>query len=404
MKNFIKIVSALSAVLILFSACGKDKKDDGNSQKTTAANAGQSVSSTDIKKDDKTEKTEKEKATKKNSKKFSVNYTEKFTDKGKKIIASMGSSCDYKAILEDNSEIDFKLKPDLNKSKYTIKNVKDEQNSTNTVQYYKNGKLVYEVLEGFGEECYINHTKTKSGKDAKVYYYHANGEIFNVIVETADSKTNYDRFDKSKKNEPQTIIIEAKKKTAGKLDESVMYTIDSGVVTLEDALYYGNGGYMHYTSWVDIDGKLDEFEEVKIADEKVTVSTDVMKQIRANSVYAIQTLIGSHKLTNSGGKWYMTSDLYVLFSDEDQAKGYASKNGLSADSVSNEYACDDSTYYVKYKNVSFPFSSSFKLNGADSFDDFAAAEFDDSTFANISINTNNEITAIDYDNSTLSRY
>ena len=119
MKKFIKIVSALSAVLILFSACGKDKKADGNSQKTTAANAGQSVSSTDIKKDDKTEKTEKEKTTKKNSKKFSVNYTEKFTDKGKKIIASMGSNCDYKAILEDNSEIDFKLKPDLNKSKNT---------------------------------------------------------------------------------------------------------------------------------------------------------------------------------------------------------------------------------------------------------------------------------------------
>lgn len=404
MKKFIKIVSALSAILILFSACGKDKKSSDDTEKTTAANAGQTVTSEDVKKDDKTEKAEKDNTEKKDSKTFSVNYKEKFTDKGEKIISSFGSGFDYKSILEDNSEIDFKLKPDLDKSKYTVKNVKDEQNSTNTVQYYKDSKLVYEVLEGFGEECYVNYTKTKSGKDAKVYYYHANGEIFKVFVETASSRTSYDRFDKSKNSEPQTIIVEAKKKTTGKLEESVMYTIDSGVVTLEEARYYGDGGYMLYASWIDIDNKLDEHEEVKFADEKVTVSADVMKQINANSVYVVQTLIGPHKLTNNGGKWYMTSDLYVLFSDEAQAKGYANKNGLSADSVSNDCVCDDSTYYVKYKDVTLPFSSSFKLNGADTFDDFAAAEFDDKTFADISVNANNEITAIDYNNSVLSYY
>lgn len=401
MKKFIKIISVITAVLMLLSACGKDKKTD-DASKTTAVNGAPEVTSEEIKSEENKDK----KSQKSDSKTvgFTVKATEKFTDKGKKIIALFGDKYSYKKILEDASVIDLKLKPDLNKSKYTIKNKKDEQNSTNTVQYYKNGTLVYEVLEGFGEECYVNYTKTKSGKDAKVYYYHANGEIFNVIVETEGSRTSFDRFDKSKNGEAQVIIVEAKKKTAGRLDESAMYTIDEGTVVLEDACYYGDGGYMHYTSWVNIDNKLEEDEEVKFASEKVTVSSDVMNQIRANSVYVVQTLIGPHKLTSNEGKWYMTSDLYVLFSDEAQAKGYASKNGLSGDSVSNDYACDDSTYYVKYKNVTLPFSKNFKLNGADSFDDFAAAEFDDSTFADISVNADNEITAIDYNNSTLSRY
>ena len=150
MKKSIKIIALISAVLILFSGCGKPKKptDPKDADKTTSATS-QAVTSDDKTTSATTEKTKKTNLKIKN-KALPTGMKELFTQKGKRIIALVGADMSYGAILEDISNIDFALKADYDKNKYTVKTTKDED-GIECNRYYKGNTLVYEKFVGVGE-------------------------------------------------------------------------------------------------------------------------------------------------------------------------------------------------------------------------------------------------------------
>ncbi|MCQ2480425.1 MAG: hypothetical protein MJ120_07260 [Clostridia bacterium] len=400
MKKSIKIISLISAVLILFSGCGKPKKptDQKDADKTTSATS-QAVTSDDKTTSATTEKTKKTNLKIKN-KALPTGMKELFTQKGKRIIALVGADMSYGAILEDISNIDFALKADYDKNKYTVKTTKDED-GIECNQYFKGNTLVYEKFVGVGENGFSHFTKTKSGADAKVSYYLADGKIDSVVVKTDKYRVAFSNKSGDKFNNAEMI---AEKNNSPKLNERLMYEISEGNVTLSEANYYGDGGYCKYFSWLNNENKLEESEEVEYKAFTGNVNYEPVKQIKALEIYNLQTLIRSQNLSFKDDKWYMTTDLYVLFGSQQDAEKYAEKNGISKDKVSNDFVQDDTTWYVKYTDVTLPVSKSFKLNGNSTFEIFATQEFDDATFATIAIDDNNEITAIDYNNSTLSYY
>ncbi len=400
MKKSMKIIALISAVLILFSGCGKPKKptDKKDTDKST------SVSSQAVTSDDKTTseatKTTKKTNLKIKNKALPTGMKERFSQKGKRIIALVGTDMSYEAILEDISNIDFALKADYDKNKYTVKNTKDED-GIECNRYYKGNTLVYEKFVGVGEDVFSHFTKTKSGADAKVSYYLADEKIDSVVVKTDKYRVAFNNKSGDKFNNAEMIV---EKNNSPKLDERLMYEIADGNIIISEANYYGDGGYCKYFSWLNNENKLEENEEVQYKAFTGTVNYEPVKQIKSLEIYNLQTLIRSQNLSFKDNKWYMTTDLYVLFGSQQDAEKFAEKNGISKDKVSNDCVQDDTTWYVKYTDVTLPVSKSFKLNGSDTFELFANQEFDDATFATIAIDNNNEITAIDYDNSTLSYY
>ena len=201
------------------------------------------------------------------------------------------------------------------------------------------------------------------------------------------------------------MIITAEKKTDSKLNESIMYSAYDGFILVEKALYFGKDGYIDYFSWIGIDDKLHENVDVKFAELKSSTDEDTVKKIKSDmDISVIQTLMGRHRLAYKNDKWFITTDLYVLFSDKNGAKKYAEKNGISKENISNEYALNDGTFYVIYKDITLPISEKFKLNGDGDFNKLAMSEFDDLTFADIITDDSGQVTEISYNNSTLSCY
>lgn len=355
MKKILKTVSVFMVILLVFSSCAKSK-----------------------------------------------DYDENFTQKGREIISHFGKNYNYKYFLKDISSIDLDLKPDFDNKKYTVK----KGNGDGTVQYYKNGRLVYEDFQDIGERGFINYTKTKSGADAKVYYYlDENNRAYNVVVKTDAYTVNINLQNKSENNDLQNVIITAEKKAADKLSETIMYSAYDGFIIVEKAMYCSREGYIDYSSWVDIDNKLQETVDVKFAVLNSPTDEDTVKKIKSDlDISMIQTLMGCHKLAYKGSKWFITTDLYVLFSGETEANEYAEKNGIGKENISNEHSSDGGTFYVLYKDITLPISDKFLLNGEGDLNELAAAEFNDLTFADITVNDSGEVTAIEYNNSILSCY
>ncbi len=408
MKKSIKIISALMAVLLIFAGCSKSEKANTEASDDSEKNAAVKSESSAEKSVSVSEKTDKEKGEIKSKKNigFSLNVKERFTEKGKKIISYFGEKYSYKTILEDISEINLALKPDFNKSEYTVKNVADEESSTNIVQYYNGNTLIYEKFRGFGEAGYVYYTKTKSGAAAKVYYYHdENEKVYNTVIKTDVCTANIDMQNKSEKSDPQTVIITAEKKSAGKLSENIMYSACNGFITVEKALYYSKDGYIDYYSWIDVDNRLNEDINVKFTELDSPTDEDTVKKIKSNTdISIIQTLMGRHRLAYKRDKWFITTDLYVLFANETEAKKYAKQNGIGEENISNEYASDGGAFYVLYKDITLPISDRFLLNGEGGLNNLASAEFNDLTFADITTDDSGNVTEIEYNNSVLSCY
>ena len=415
MKKTLAIISAILAFSVLFSSCGSKDNNDikENTSQTSAVNGTDTdTTAADVENTESTESTESsstEKATEKTktTAKFQVNFKENFLTKGKKI----ASAFDYKTALEEISKVDlYQKKPDF--SKFTKKTVYDKDSSTSTDKYYKGSTLVYEVPNDFGERGYFHYTKTKSGKPLKVMYW---DDIDCKKIEeiTMDSDNFYivlRKLDKSKPCGSNEIYVTVKKNKANDIPETAEFQIINQSVSLYEAHYYSDNGYRTYNANLNENGKMTEFENIVFSECKSVISTETVKKIQScEQPYILQTLAGRHKLSykQNGTKktWFMTCSLYLIFNSKEEAESYVNKNSFGSDqkiSVSNENSLD-SAWYVEFSNITLPIADNFKA-GEQSFKEFALNEFDDCSFADITINSNSQITSLSYNNSILSLY
>lgn len=416
MKKTLALISAILAFTVLFSSCGsKDSNDgketasltsavNGTDTDTSATADAENTENTESTKPSSTEKTaEKTKA----AAKFQVNFKENFLTKGKKIAAAFN----YKAALEEISNVDlYQKKPDF--SKFTKKTVHDPDSSTSTDKYYKGSTLIYEVPNDFGERGYFHYTKTKSGKPLKVMYW---DDIDCKKIEeiTMDSDNFYivlRQLDKSKPCGSNEMYVTVKKNNDNDIPETAEFQIINQTASLYEAHYYSDSGYKIYNANLNETGKMTEAENIIFSECKSVISTETVKKIQSNKhPYILQTLAGRHKLSykQNGSKknWYMTCSLYLIFNTKEEAEAYVSQNLSGSDQkikVSNENSLD-SAWYVELSNITLPIADNFKA-GEQSFKEFALSEFDDCSFADITINSNCQITSLSYNNSILSLY
>lgn len=410
MKKTIAVISAMLAFSVMLSGCGNNKPAEETAKKDAETSSVSDVTSeSKTSSDGSTDKTEKadEKtsAAKTEKQSQSAKLKTDFTAKGKKI----ASSFPYATILDDITNIDFyQKKPDF--SKYTKKTVR-EDDITSIDQYYQGKTLVYEVPNDFGETGYFHYTKTNSGKPVKVKYWDDFDGKLNEITMDGDGYNICMRsFNKSSPYGADEIYVTVKKNNPNDLPELAEYIIEKQTVRLYTAKYYSDAGYMNYNCNSGENGKTAETENAEFTVCKSDISTATVKQITGQSEpYILQTLAGRHKLSykQNGAKknWFITCDLYVVFNTKEAAENYVKKNGLSNGSkvsISNEN-CTGDNWYVQYSDVTLKIADGFKA-GNHSFNDFALSEFDDLSFADITVNSNCEVTSISYNNSILSYY
>lgn len=418
MKKFISLISVICLVCAVFSGCASSNQNNANpTENTTSLNqnsssTAQSTSSisnsTVASTTSAVNKTQNSNATPKTTKKTAEKskFVEKFTKTGEKIIAYFGAIGDYNTYLNDIAKIGLSIPKALKSGKYTKKTVKNGDETR--LQYYSGKTLIYEEVSGFFEEIFVYYTKTASGKSIKVSYYHADNKVYAVLMNANDFSFHFGNFNSKSPYGAENITISISKKNKNDLSETLNYCTDKNkIITLETAKYYSSNDFREYSSWYD-NGKIGEFDQILYSVCTSSVSTNVIDQVRNYSKY---TLLGNHKLsykTKSNKKqWYLTSDFYILFANKEDAKAFVKKNSLSEATIKQDYLApddDDDTCYVLYKNVTLPFADSFKLNSDGSFETLAYSEFNDNTFAHISVNSSNEITELSYDNSILSCY
>lgn len=410
MKKTLAVISAILAFTVLFSSCAA--KDGKDGEKTTASTSAVNRTDADITdKDDvkSTEPSSTEKSTEKSESttKLQLNFKENYAAKGKKI----ASAFNYKAVLEDVSEIDlYQKRPDF--SKFTKKTVVDPDSSTRIDRYYKGGTLVYEVYNDFGERGYFHYTKTKSGKPLQVMYWDDIDckKLEEITMKGDGFSLIFRQLNKAKPCGADEIYITVENKRANDLPDTANFEINKDTVTITDAKLYTGSDYISYYANKDASGKLAEGQTTMFSVCKSEISTDAVKKIQSETTPVIlQTLVGNHKLSykqNGANKnWFITCDLYIVFNTKEDADSFVGKNGLSSNpsvSVENENCTGDS-WYVRYKDVTLGIADGFKA-GSKSFSEFALDEFNDLTFANITFNSNCQVTNLNYDNSVLSYY
>lgn len=302
---------------------------------------------------------------------------------GEKILALFENCMSVDEILKDVSKVDFYH--EMNKEGLTCVTEKDDENST-AIAYYKdkNGDTVYEEYIGYGEEGFVYHTKSKSGKSISVHYVYGYQEQRDVFIKAEDYSIRFYRTNDKSPYGAEAIEATVKGKKEGLLQESITYLCDNGDWTAS-ANYLADDGMHSYTKW-----KADDYEEYDyvIFDKKENVKPMDIKPMLAyfgDTPYQLEMKMYSTPFyTEKDGetKWYFDGDLTFVFNTKEEADSFGKKfNGESDE--------NDGIYYVCIENTGLPVTDEMK-----DFDPFDYYDINDAYSVVPEFNGEYEITSL----------
>lgn len=310
-------------------------------------------------------------------------------EKSKKIVEALGTM-KVSEVLNDIKNIDLYLEPDFSEEKYTVKTDEDTENGTKDINYYSGDNLVYTKYEGYGEEGFVNYTKTASGLEATVKYYTYSDDSRTVCIETPKYSVFANTLNKDDVyGLGDTNIILASENEKTPFECSAVYYYDNGTATFENAAYLEDGNYQRYSYGVDPEGVESEYTDMLVSGTVPKISDDIIKVLQSDRSYkyAAIEIAGSNKWYNSGDKWYVEAELAIVADSKKQAEEYKEKNNL------NGTVDDYGSFIVKIDNAVLPIDKDAFLEDG-KLPEFISGEIDDSFFRQITLDDSGVITEL----------
>lgn len=285
-----------------------------------------------------------------------------------KILARFENGLTVDEILKDVSKVDFYH--EMNKEGLTCVTEEDDENST-AIAYYKdkNGDTVYEEYIGYGEEGFVYHTKSKSGKPISVHYVYGYQEQRDVIIKADDYSIRFYRTNEKSPYGAEAIEATVKGEKTGLLQESITYIFDEGDWTAS-ANYIADDGMHSYTKWKTVENDYEEYDYIVFKKKDDVKPTDIktMLDYFGNTPYHLEMKMYSAPFyTEKDGnvKWYFVGDLTFVFDTREGADTFAEKFNGETDEV-------DGIYFACVKNTGLPVADEMK-----DFDPYDYYEIDD---------------------------
>ncbi len=290
-------------------------------------------------------------------------------------------------ILNDVSKVDFYY--EMDKTGLTCITEENEEDST-AISYYKdkNGNTVYEEYIGYGEEGFVYHTKSKSGKPITVHYAYGYQEQRDIFIKAEDYSINFYRTNDKSPYGAEAAEATVKGKKSGLLQESITYLCENGDWTAS-ANYLADDGMHSYTKWKTAENEYEEYDYVLFEKKDDVKPTDVKSMIDyfGDSPYRFEMEVYSTPFyTEKDGKakWYFNGDLTFVFDTKEGADFFAEKfNGETDEGEGG------SVYYVEVENTGLPVADDMK-----NFDPFDYYDINDMYSVAPELNEKYEITAL----------
>ncbi len=303
-----------------------------------------------------------------------VNTKLKFIDTeeggASKAVAYFSKENSAEKILNDLKNIDLYYKePDYKSLGLTEKVQVDEESSTKTINYYDGDKLVYTDYEGFGEDCFDYYTETASKKPVKVTYIDQDGGRYEVHVKGENYGAFYEKLNKKAPFSADKIYINILKINKDNVNEYLNLDIEGNKCTVSNAGYYKDGDFISYSTY-DENGKLYDDEYDKFECNKTAPNLDIINAVLANKdKQNIQTLFGmqhfSYSNVGNAKKWYITTNIKVLFDSEEKAKEFAQNKAFEGQET--EVCKESNGLTVQLKNVNIPLADGIRFDSRDVF-------------------------------------
>ena len=264
--------------------------------------------------------------------------------------------------------------------------VTDEENSTSITYYSKDGKRVYAVYEGYGEECVDFYTETKSGYKATVkYVYPGTEEAYGDVTFEKDGWTYVATYEDLTQETYYgasiiniTILCED-----GMYTEYMLFNIafenNDNSCLLESAKYIdSNGDYRQY-----INEGYDEILVEKYNDKNELCDVPIEELVDA------EILMGPHTVyLGENDEVYIETTLVRIFPEgtgvDKFVKAYNFTKGRD---VNDELD-------IAYNDVVLKFADDCKVDGYESVFGFVMDEYNDYVYRSVSFNEDGEINKV----------
>ncbi len=282
----------------------------------------------------------------------------------------------------------------INYSDMEAEKVTDEENSTAIVYYSKDGKRVYAVYEGYGEDCVDFYTETGSGYAATVkYVYPGLEETFTDVSFEKDDVTynvTYEVLNDGVYYGAELIYVIAEF-SGNTFDEYISYCISSlgkgYSCVLESARYIDvNGDYREYF--------YDEYDELLVG--KYDGKTELCN-VPAENLENTEILMGPHTVyLGENNEIYIETTLVRVFREDTGVDEFVKDyNFIKSRDINDEFD-------IAYNDVVLKFADDCKADGYENVFDFATDEYNDYVYNSVSFNEDGEISKVS--SGTLSYY
>lgn len=319
-----------------------------------------------------------------------------------KILSRFSDCMKPEEILYEVSDVDLSLEMDT--TGLIAKKETDDENDTAIIKYFdKNGDLIYEEYEGYGEDGFDYYTKSKSGDNLEVHYsygYYDLPSSRDVHIKADNYSASFYVTDPEKPYGADSVYLSVDGESKGMLQESITYQYDYNEWTAY-AWYFADDGMHNYERYYD--GTTKEFEEYdtilfeKVDDVKVTDLSSIAEYFGGN-VYQLEMKISSvpfYSEKDGKMKWYYGGPLSFVFASEEDANDFSKQFDGEVNCMGDDV--DGYYYVVEIKNTGLPIA-----DGAEFFDPYDYADIND--WYSVVPNFNEKMEITSFSGGTISYY
>lgn len=284
-----------------------------------------------------------------------------------KILSHFSDCMGPDEILDEVSSIDFNHQ--IDKTGLVETKTEDRVNDTAMIYYCdKNGSVVYEEFEGFGEQGFIYHTESKSGEPLRVHYSfgcYEDESARDVYIKSDRYNIDFNRTDPSEQYGAKSVYATAFGKEYGLIRESITYRYgDEGADGWIASAYYLDEDGMHsYDQYPNGEGVLEDFDDFLFRRNDDVKTTDIqsMTDYFGGDVYQLEMKISGapfYAETDGKVKWYYDGDLSFIFGTLEGANAFSEKFGGEIDIRSDDEG--EEYYTVVVENTGLPIADDAK--------------------------------------------
>ena len=274
----------------------------------------------------------------------------------KEIIEKFSKYMSAEEIMNDVSNID--LYHTISTKGLSAEKAVDEENST-AITYYKNeqGQIIYEKIDGYGEEGFKYHTFSLSNKPVVVSYYDEGDDYKTVYIESDSYTVDFTSPDKKAPFGAREIsVTTGELNTDNPLAECINYYCGESTNNMwfiNNGRYLSDDGLHSYYSYCDENGQEQDMDLLSVS------RIENAPQLFNAEGNRINIVLYNHKFSyiQSGEayKWYITADAFAVFEDSEKADKFAKEH--NADVIN-----DESGYKVSISDCCFAFADDTEVN------------------------------------------